>query len=189
MWSGATAPPPPALWHEFCSQPLVQHPWAGDHPPPRGSGSRWPNSRAGRAEPWGWQGWGAPGSPPCPSVQRLFSVRRRQGFLQANVAFGSKVRWCEESKTVPLLSPAASSEPSATLRDPPAPNPSPLPYLHAINWECLGVTSLVTDPRPGRATCFGRSAFSDCYLAIAWERRGRACLVCLCSLQKACNAL
>lgn len=85
------------------------------------------------------------------------------------------------------MSPAASSEPSAALWDPPAPSPAPVPCLHAINWECLGVTSPVTDPRPGRATCFGRSAFSDCDLAIAWERGGRVCLVCLCSLEKAVN--
>lgn len=103
------------------------------------------------------------------------------------VALGSKVRWDEESKTVPSLSPAASSEPSAALWDPPAPSPAPVPCLPAINWECLGVTSPVTDPRPGRATCFGRSAFSDCDLAIAWERGGRVCLVCLCSLEKAVN--
>lgn len=81
---------------------------------------------------------------------------------------------------MPSLSPAA-------LWEPPAPKPAPVPCLHAINWECLGVTWPVTDPRPGRATCFGRSAFSDCDLAIAWERGGRLCLVCLCSLHKAGN--
>lgn len=141
------------------------------------------------AGPRRWWGGGVPGSPARLSVQRLFSVRRRQRLSAGGCSLRSKVWWYEESKTVPSLSPAASSEPSAALWDPPAPTPTPLPCLHAINWECLGVTSPVTHPRPGRATCFGRSALSDCYLVVARARRGRAGLGRLCSLQEACDTL
>lgn len=169
---------PPALCHEFCAQP----PGPGIVPLGR-SGSRLPPALAPQLNP-GEQICGASrvGVPwePCQPLHAGALLRPLKArFLQVSAALASKARWDEESKTVPSLCPAASCQPSAALWDPPAPSPAPVPCLHAINWECLGVTSPVTSPRPGRATCFGRSAFSDCDLAIARERGGRVCAVCL----------
>lgn len=55
---------PPALWHEFSSQLLVQQPWAGDRVPAEVRlllvPSAGPIAELGGADPWGW---GAP--EPC----------------------------------------------------------------------------------------------------------------------------